>query len=228
MRITSIIYCNRKNRLIVTIGILSTLIIHFVLIRYFGEVLKLPRDKNESHIIESDYVNIYHNKNGFIGEVLDIIKRYIDRISNNSGIDKNIRGKDVRSGASDKAFIKRVFIDALNNPDIIEWNMNETASRYGTYVKTINETCLREDCIYDESSPNIWARKKILVKKVQQHIEEKSNPAKYDSISSGFMETNATINNETHIEFLLTPPIIMIWAYELGFALSEGTFSFDN
>ena len=75
--------------------------------------------------------------------MIDIIKRYIDSISNKSVIDENIRGKDVHSVVSDKAFIKRVFIDALNNPDIIEWNMNETVSRYGTYVKTINETCFR-------------------------------------------------------------------------------------
>ena len=98
------------------------------------------------------------------------------------------------------------------------------SGRYGTYVKTINETCLREDCIYDEASPNIWARRNVIVKKVrnQNPIKKESKSDKYDSTSADFKKSNVTWHNETHFELLLTPPIIMIWAYELGFALSEG------
>ena len=113
-------------------------------------------------------------------------------------------------------------IDLVSNPEFVEWDINKIPGRYGTYVKSVDEFCLRTDCIYNESPPNIWARQKVMVKILQKHIKKGDIPEKYGSISSNIKKLNGVLHNETHFELLLTPPIIMIWAYELGYALSEG------
>ena len=87
--------------------------------------------------------------------------------------------------------------------------------RYGTYLDTVNDTCLKQECVNDTGTYNIWAREKILVKKIPEN-EVKSFKRKTE-----LNESNVTDTRED-LEVLLTPPIITVWQYELAFALSEG------
>ena len=83
--------------------------------------------------------------------------------------------------------------------------------RFGTYVQKINYTCLSQICTYDKTLPNIWSSKKVIVK----------------AISGGNNFTEGNMSDEIEkdgyeYDLQLTPPIITIWVYELGLALSEG------
>ena len=87
--------------------------------------------------------------------------------------------------------------------------------RYGTYVENIDESCLTDNCVYDEKSPNIWAKEKVSVKVIPENEVD-------TFVRKRLLER--IIENDTREEFdlLLTPPMITVWAYELGFALTEG------
>ena len=94
--------------------------------------------------------------------------------------------------------------------------------RYGTYVQSVNETCLmyKYKCIYDDSSPDIWSSKKVLVT-VKKYLGNANN---FGSINETSYENVMISKNKTTTEILLTPTIISQWVYELGFALSEGIY----
>ena len=87
--------------------------------------------------------------------------------------------------------------------------------RYGTYLENVNETCLTVKCVYDEKSPDIWAREKVLVKVIP---ENERNTFTKKGIMAKFNESDT----REDFELLLTPAIITVWAYELGFAITEG------
>ena len=110
-------------------------------------------------------------------------------------------------------------IKHLNNPaNIIELALNTDHLRYGTYVEFVNETCLSQICIYNKSSPDIWASEKILVTP-RKFLGNGNNYKTYNQSSD---ELLAIKEKKRSHEILLTPPIITLWAYELGYALSEG------
>ena len=87
--------------------------------------------------------------------------------------------------------------------------------RYGTYVQNINETCLKKDCVYDEKSPNIWAREKVRVKVIPENTAD-------PFVKKNLLERVNDTDTREEFDLLLTPAIITVWAYELGFALTEG------
>ena len=74
---------------------------------------------------------------------------------------------------------------------------------------------MKKDCVYDEKSPNIWAREKVRVKVIPENTVD-------TFVKKNLLER--VNDNDTREEFdlLLTPAIITVWAYELGFALTEG------
>ena len=100
-------------------------------------------------------------------------------------------------------------------------NVNETRNSttylkpYGTYVKNRNESCLKDHCSSIEGAPNIWSGDVVAVKVIPEnmvkHFQNKSKIAQ-----------DIDIGNTT-VALKLTPPIIIVWAYELGYALSKGT-----
>ena len=94
--------------------------------------------------------------------------------------------------------------------------------RFGTYVQSVNETCLmyKYKCIYDDSSPDIWSSKKVLVT-AKKFLGNANN---FASINEKSDENVKISKNKTTVEILLTPTIISQWVYELGFALSEGIY----
>ena len=94
--------------------------------------------------------------------------------------------------------------------------------RYGTYVQSVNEPCLmyKYKCIYDDSSPDIWSSKKVLVT-AKKFLGNANN---FGSINETSYENVMISKNKTTTEILLTPTIISQWVYELGFALSEGIY----
>ena len=94
--------------------------------------------------------------------------------------------------------------------------------RYGTYVQSVNETCLmyKYRCIYDDSSPDIWSSKTVLVT-ARKFL---GNVHNFDSINEASDENVMISENKTTTEILLTPTIITQWVYELGFAISEGNY----
>ena len=53
----------------------------------------------------------------------------------------------------------------VNADSSIELESKPKTLRYGTYVQSVNETCLmyKYKCIYDDSSPDIWSSKTISV-----------------------------------------------------------------
>ena len=112
---------------------------------------------------------------------------------------------------------------AIVNADssIASESKNKTL-RYGTYVQSINETCLmyKYKCIYDDSSPDIWSSKKVLVT-AKKFLGNANN---FGSINESSYENVMISKNKTTTEILLTPTIISQWVYELGFALSEGIY----
>ena len=93
--------------------------------------------------------------------------------------------------------------------------------RYGTYVMSINEICLQNNCEYDESSPDIWSRKKVFVT-ARKFL---GNVHNFNSSNESSDKNSIISDNESRVELFLTPPIITKWVYELGFALSEGNNS---
>ena len=104
--------------------------------------------------------------------------------------------------------------------EMIEKQSKPKPLRYGTYVTSINETCLQNDCTYDESSPDIWSRKKVFVT-ARKFL---GNVHNYNSSDEGSDQNQIISDNKTRVELFLTPPIITKWVYELGFALSEGNY----
>ena len=86
---------------------------------------------------------------------------------------------------------------------------------YGTYLKNRNESCLQVDCLSINGKPNIWKGDVVAVKMIPEnmvkHFQNKSKTAQ-----------DIDIGNTT-LALKLTPPIIIVWAYELGYALSKGT-----
>ena len=114
---------------------------------------------------------------------------------------------------------------AIVNADssIASESKNKTL-RYGTYVQSINETCLmyKYKCIYDDSSPDIWSSKKVLVT-ARKFL---GNVHNFDSIDETSDEKVMISENRTTAEILLTPIIITQWVYELGFAISEGNYCY--
>ena len=215
-----------KSRWVVIITIISTPFICLYLMFNSIMVEKSTKANIGSSKMKSEYVKIYEYENSFVGRFIHRIENFIDSISNNYIVDRGINGKQIDLSAIDNGFIKGLSIDAVSNPESIKWNIDKTSGRYGTYVKTVDEFCLRNDCIYNDSSPNIWARQKVMVKILQNHTENGDIPEKLGNISLNLKKQNDASYNETHFELLLTPPIIMIWAYELGYALSEGIFFF--
>ena len=211
-----------KNRWIVIIFIISIPVIWLYLMLNSRVVEKLAKVNIGSAVVKSKYVKIYEYENTVVGWFIHRLENFIDSVSNNYIVNRNITGKQIDPSAIDNSFIKGLSIDLVSNPEFVEWDINKIPGRYGTYVKSVDEFCLRTDCIYNESSPNIWARQKVMVKILQKHIKKGDIPEKYGPISSNLKKLNGVLHNETHFELLLTPPIIMIWAYELGYALSEG------
>ena len=106
----------------------------------------------------------------------------------------------------------------VNAASTIEVESEAKLLRYGTYVPHINETCLRNKCIYDELSPDIWSSKKILVT-AKKFLGNVHNYISSNDIS----DQNLHLPENKTFELLLTPPIITLWVYELAFALSEGS-----
>ena len=102
--------------------------------------------------------------------------------------------------------------------EIIEKQSKPKPLRYGTYVTSINKICLQNNCEYNESSPDIWSRKKVFVtaRKLLGNVHN------YNSSNDDSSLNPIIIDNKTKVELFLTPPIITKWVYELGFALSEG------
>ena len=70
----------------------------------------------------------------------------------------------------------------------------------------------------DHSFVDIWANKPVIVKIIPES-EVKTFHNK--------MERGNKVDFREDLELQLTPPIITAWAYELGFALSEGFFGFN-
>ena len=213
---------NWKNRWIVIISIISIPVIWLYLMINSRVVDKFPKVNIGSAVLKSEYVKVYEYEKSFMGRFIHRIENFIDSVSNNYIADRNITGKPIDPSAIDNSFIKGLSIDLVSNPEFTEWDINKTSGRYGTYVKSVDEFCLSSDCIYNESSPNIWARQKVMVKILQKNIKKGDISEKHGRISSNLKKQSGALYNETHFELLLTPPIIMIWAYELGYALSEG------
>ena len=87
------------------------------------------------------------------------------------------------------------------------------SNHYGTYIENRNETCLNVDCFYNKSSPDIWAREVVSVRMINE------------SVTNNFTRVWGVEKTDEVAQFIplqLTPAIITVWAYELGFALSEG------
>ena len=93
----------------------------------------------------------------------------------------------------------------------------EPRKRYGTYVESVNETCLHIKCAYDENSPDIWAREMVLVKAIPENERD-------TFVKKTLVEKLNQSDTREDYELLLTPSIITVWAYELGFALTEGRY----
>ena len=106
-------------------------------------------------------------------------------------------------------------INNIGNTAGLSKAINRNATAYGTYVEKIDENCLKNDCLYDEKSPNIWARKKIHVKVIPDNEVNtfKKNP---------LAERSPENDSRKEHELLLPPSIVTVWAYELGFALTAG------
>ena len=86
-------------------------------------------------------------------------------------------------------------------------------NHYGTYIENRNETCLNVDCFYNKSSPDIWAREVVSVRMINE------------SVAKNFTKAWGEEKTDDVAQFIplpLTSAIITVWAYELGFALSEG------
>ena len=96
-------------------------------------------------------------------------------------------------------------------------SVNPNSKMYGTYVEKIDENCLKNDCVYDEKFPNIWAREKIHVRVIPDNEVEKF---KKKTLVERMSENDIRKDHA----MLLPPPIITVWAYELGFALAEGRY----
>ena len=94
-------------------------------------------------------------------------------------------------------------------------NSTKYLKPYGTYLKNRNDSCLKVDCLSINGKPNIWTGDVVAVKMIPEnmvkHIQNKSKTAQ-----------DIDIGNTT-LALKLTPPIIIVWAYELGYALSKGT-----
>ena len=90
----------------------------------------------------------------------------------------------------------------------------QPSKRYGTYVKH-NESCLKTKCVYDAKSPDIWAREKVIVKIVPENETD-------TFVKKTLMDNFNKSDIREEFELLLTPSIITVWAYELGYALTEG------
>ena len=110
----------------------------------------------------------------------------------------------------------------VNADSSIELESKPKTLRYGTYVQSVNETCLmyKYKCIYDDSSPDIWSSKTISVT-ARKFL---GNVHNFDSIDETSDENVMISKNKTTAEILLTPTIITQWVYELGFAISEGNY----
>ena len=187
-----------------------------------GETLLLR--ENQPPVIESEYIKKYQYDDSFFGRLIHRIENFIDSVSNPNIVDRSKAGKFVDPNYVHNSLFHESMADVIQNLTIIDLIINETSGRYGTYVNSVDERCLREDCIYNESSPNIWARQKIIVKKMNQQNKKTNDPKNIEKPSVESVEAKSKLNNDTHFEFLLTPPIIMRWANELGYALSEGIF----
>ena len=105
--------------------------------------------------------------------------------------------------------------------EIIQKQSKPKPLRYGTYVTSINKICLQNNCEYNESSPDIWSRKKVFVT-ARKFL---GNVHNYNSSNDDSNLNPIIFDNKTKVELFLTPPIITKWVYELGFALSEGKTS---
>ena len=221
MRLSCLQSRNRKRRLTIILGTIFILLTCLHLMLNSGETLL--RSEEQPPVIESRYIMKYHYDDSFFGRLIHRIENFIDSASNPNIVDRNKVGKYVDPRLIHNRLFHWSMAGSSKNPSFKELNIKDTSGRYGTYMNLVDEKCLRDDCIYNESSPNIWARQKILVKKVQQPIEKTNNPQNNEDHSVKSEESNANFNNETHFELLLTPPIIMKWADELGFALSEGS-----
>ena len=104
----------------------------------------------------------------------------------------------------------------LNTPKNNETrNSTKYIKPYGTFVKNRNESCLKGGCLPIDGAPNIWTGDVVAVKVIPEnmvkHFQNKSEIAQ-----------DIDIGNKT-LALKLTPPIIVVWAYELGYALSKGT-----
>ena len=86
---------------------------------------------------------------------------------------------------------------------------------YGTHVKYRNESCLKFECLSINGKPNIWTGDVVAVKVIPENmVKHFQNESK--------IAQDIDIGNTT-LALKLTPPIIIVWAYELGYALSKGT-----
>ena len=86
---------------------------------------------------------------------------------------------------------------------------------YGTYVKDRNESCLKVGCLSSDGALKIWTGDVVAVKVIPENmVKHFQNESK--------LSQDIDIGNTT-LALKLTPPIIIVWAYELGYALSKGT-----
>ena len=67
---------------------------------------------------------------------------------------------------------------------------------------------------------NMWLREKVLVEVIPEE-QVKTFTRK------PLIENSTESSTKKEIELMLTPPIIIVWAYQLAFALSQGCFRFD-
>ena len=91
---------------------------------------------------------------------------------------------------------------------------SKNQTRYGTYIQNINDTCMRVVCDYNHTHPDIWAREVVVVKVIPE------DKVKYFHRKSKSFDR---IGKRKEMGVHLTPAIITVWAYELGFALSTGS-----
>ena len=89
---------------------------------------------------------------------------------------------------------------------------------YSPSPLTILNTSSTQNREQDPAFTDIWANKPVFVKIIPES-EVKTFHNK--------MEIGNKVDFREDLELPLTPPIITAWAYELGFALSEGFFGFS-
>ena len=99
------------------------------------------------------------------------------------------------------------------------YEISTKVNNYGTYIRDIDETCLKKKCTQNEAF-SIWGTKRIVVKR----IITTGSRLGYKCPDKPTLENNETVlsRSEEYIDLFLPPPIITVWLYEIAFALSEG------